>query len=313
MSDTPALAAWLWQQQWLPLRFKKNIYKRLGKSGMVPDAPFEMDFFGLRYQGNLRNGIEFAMFYYGAFEKPLLFFLRDSLEAISKRRQRPTLFCDIGANIGQHSLFMSRHADRVIAFEPFAEVSARLEHHIALNSIDNIELHKLGLSDSNGTLPFFAPTGSNQGVGSFSEDSLQRGNQAAGELQIARADDFFAQHPPPALDLVKIDVEGFEQKVLQGMQASLVRHRPLLVCEITYGEALSFQSQAQFLDCLPEGYRLFMFDTRKADGSTARRKGARAKRTGAYRLTPALWRDRDQDDVIAVPQELVDYIPQRSS
>lgn len=312
MSERPALASWLWQQQWLPLHYKKNLYKRLGKHGEAPDAPFEMDFFGLRYQGNLRNGIEFAMFYYGAFEKPLLFFLRDALQAIKTLRQRPTVFCDIGANIGQHSLFMSRYADRVLAFEPFTAVSARLEHHIALNTIGNIELHKLGLSDSNGSLPFYAPTGSNQGVGSFAEDSLQRGNQPAGELQIARADDFFSQHPVPHIDLVKIDVEGFEQKVLQGMQDNLARHRPVLVCEVTYGEALSFQSQAQFLASLPDNYQLFMFDTRKADGSTARRKGARAKRSGAYRLTPALWRDRDQDDVIAIPDELLDCIPQRS-
>jgi FkbM family methyltransferase len=310
MSSAPALASWIWRQSWIPLKLKKSAYKALAKSGHPPAAEFETDFYGLRYRGNLNNGIEFALFFYGAFEKPLLYFLRDCLQGLDQGKDKAMVFCDVGANIGQHSLFMSRFAGQVHAFEPFSEVSSRLEAHIKLNDLDNIRLHPLGLSDSNGSLPFFAPAGSNQGVGSFVSDSVQRGNQAIGELRIARADDYFREQEIDRVDLVKIDVEGFEAKALAGMQETLKRHRPVVVCEVSYGEALSFDSREAFLACLPDNYQLYCFDTRKPDGSTARRRGARAKRSGRYTLIPlAHWRDRDQDDLVAIPEEKLARVP----
>jgi FkbM family methyltransferase len=315
MSLAHRLYRLLWRQSWISLRYKKTLYKQLCQLGEVNSAPFETDFFGLRYQGNLNNGIEFALYYYGAFEKPLLFFLRDSLLCLcpdAAERQR-SVFFDIGANIGQHSLFMSRYAGQVHAFEPFAAVSERLRHHIALNRIDNIQIHDVGLSDSNGSLPFYAPSGSNQGVGSFDAASTARGNSAAGELAITRADDYVAQHAIQRIDLVKIDVEGFEQKALAGFRNTLLQQRPLIVCEITYGEALSFPSLQSFRAALPPDYELLVFNTRKADGSTARRRGAKAKRSGAYELVSlSAWREQDQDDLVAVPKEKMQLLPLRN-
>jgi hypothetical protein len=113
---------------WLGLRYKKSAYKVLAKAGRAPDAPFRADFFGLKYEGNLKNNIEFSIYFYGAFEKPLLFFLRDALASLANAsaHKSPSCFCDIGANIGQHSLYMSQFAAAVHAFEPFDEVSKKL-------------------------------------------------------------------------------------------------------------------------------------------------------------------------------------------
>ncbi len=301
MTENRSFLHWLWDRQSLPKALRKWIYKRLSKRQAAPDFPFECDFYGLNYSGNLQNGIESAIYFYGAFEKPLLYFLRDSMQGLAPAGG---VFCDIGANIGQHSLFMSRYAAQVHAFEPLDSVSARLKQHIASNQLTNITVHDLGLSDSNGRLPFFAPTGSNQGVGSFDAQSQARGNTPVGELAIARGDDYLTAQGISRIDVMKIDVEGFEQKVLAGMQQSLRQLRPLIALEVTYGDSHSFASIEALLAALPEDYALYIFDTRKPDGSTARRRGARAKRTGEYRLLPLThWRDRDQDDLVAVPVE----------
>lgn len=310
MSAASTLARWIWRQSWLPLRWKKNAYKKLDAQGAAPDAPFAMDFYGLDYRGNLNNGIEFAMYFYGAFEKPLLYFLRDCLNSLGETEPGDTVYCDVGANIGQHALFMSRVATQVHAFEPYPPVSEQLEAHLIRNRIDNVCLHKLGLGDEDGTLPFFAPSGSNTGVGSFDADSQQRGNTPAGQLRIARGDAYLTDLALTRLDLMKIDVEGFERKVLAGLRDTLQRFRPVLVIEVSYGQALSFRSREQFLEHLPADYQVYTFDTRKADGSTARRRGARAKRTGAYRLLALQgWRDRDQDDLVAIPKEKLTIVP----
>lgn len=310
MSASSRLASWIWRQSWLPLRWKKNAYKKLDAQGEAPDAPFTMNFYGLDYRGNLNNGIEFAMYFYGAFEKPLLYFLRDCLTSLSDAEPGDTVYFDVGANIGQHALFMSRVATQVHAFEPYAPVSAQLEAHLELNRIGNVRLHKLGLGDADGTLPFYAPSGSNTGVGSFDAASQERGNTPAGELRIARGDAYLEDLELPRLDLMKIDVEGFERKALAGLRETLKRFRPVLVIEVSYGQPLSFTDQDQFLKHLPADYQVFTFDTRKADGSTARRRGARAKRTGAYRLLALQgWRDRDQDDLVAIPKEKLAIVP----
>lgn len=308
---------WLWRLSWLPTALRRVAYKKLNAAGQAPDAPFEIDFYGLRYRGNLSNGIEFAMYHYGAFEKPLLYFLRDALRAIQETheaREREAIFLDIGANIGQHSLFMSLYADRVHAFEPYHAVANSLREHIRLNAIDNIVVHELGLSDNNGTLPFYAPVGSNKGVGSFDSRSQQRGNRCVGELMIRRGDDFLAANDIPLVDLIKIDVEGYERRALLGMRRMLENSRPVIVCEISYGQPHSFRSKKDLLACLPKDYRLLRFDTRKSNGKAARRRGARAKRTGEYQLLPlTTWRERDQDDLVAVPAELVSVIPRQNT
>lgn len=302
----------LWQQSWLPLHSKKSIYKKLCKFETAPDAPFVTYFFGLQYQGNLNNSIEFNIYYHAAFEKPLLFFLRDTMQALRSSEQAvATLtFADIGANIGQHSLFMSHYADQVYAFEPYAPVRDRLQFHIELNQIQNIQVHGVGLSELDEKLPFFAPTGRNQGIGSFDASTVSKGNQLAGALQLVNGDSYFATAGIIAPTLIKIDVEGFEKNVLVGLRQTLRSARPVLVTEITYGKELSFKSITELQATLPPDYQLFAFDTRKADGSKARKRGAKARRSGEYRLLELQrWRTSGQDDVVACPAEKIALLP----
>lgn len=313
---TPAVKLWefLWRQRWLSLKYKKSIYRKLLSHGEAPDAPFEKDFFGLCYQGNLNNSIEFNIFYYGAFEKPLLFFLRDALLNLQDDSENHgQLFCDIGANIGQHSLFMSRFASHVHAFEPYASVSDKMKHHLQLNGIDNISLHSVGLSDRAEELPFFVPTGRNQGIGSFDASTVNKGNINAGKLSLVRGDDYFPEHGVEAIALMKIDVEGFEKPALKGLRATLQKDRPILVCEISYGGKLAFASREEFLGVLPADYALFCFNTRNADGSKAKRRGSRARRSGEFELLPfAGWRDTGQDDLVACPVEKAGLLPRKN-
>lgn len=312
MSVQRSLANIIWSLPWLGLKHKKSAYKVLAKADAAPDAPFKTDFFGLVYEGNLRNNIEFSIFYYGAFEKPLLFFLSDTLFKLNqdKVNVQDSCFCDIGANIGQHSLYMSQFAGKVHSFEPFDEVSRKLEHQIQLNSLNNITLHKVGLSDTSEDLTFYAPTGSNQGIGSFDANTVSKGNTALGELSLKKGDELFPELAINRIDLMKIDVEGFEKRTLKGLAQTLMEQRPVIVCEISYGAELSFRSREELIAAMPEDYQFFVFDIRKPDGSKARRRGARAKRSGYYQLIPFNgWREKGQDDIVACPKEKIDLLP----
>lgn len=314
MSPIQAIFNFIWRQSWINPKYKKSVYKKLCDLGEVPDAPFCKDFYGLRYEGNLNNNIEFSIFYFDAFEKPLLFFLRDCLHSLARESDQTQLqFFDIGANIGQHSLFISSHAAQVHSFEPFDGVSKKLEHHITLNQINNITLHRLGLSNKTEELDFFAPTGRNQGIGSFDASTVSKGNTCLGKLKLVKGDDYLQAEQLQHIDLLKIDVEGFEKNVLEGLEKTLQLARPIMVVEISYGNALSISSLDELQALLPPDYQLFSFDTRKKDGSKARGRGAKAKRSGAFRLIPFdRWRDSGQDDVVACPAEKLPQLPLQS-
>lgn len=308
MRLTDKLCLFLWNSGHLPPALARIVYKRLAKRRLAPDHPFSQEFFGLHYQGNLNNNIDFQIHFYGAFEKPLLFFLRDAMAALAPHPR--SVFVDVGANIGQHSLFMSRLATQVHSFEPFAKVRERLLLQIAHNALQNIRVHALGLSNENARLPFYAPTGSNEGIGSFDASTTSKGNVAIGELELVRGDDYLAREGIDHIDILKMDVEGFEKLALEGLRETLRATRPLLVCEVTYGKPLSFSSLEEFMSHLPPDYRLFTFDKRKQDGSKARRRDARSRHTGDYRIIPFnAWRSSGQDDIIACPLESVARLP----
>ena len=291
----------LWHTTQINMIWRKIIYREIRRLGKAPDHSFVKDFFGLKYQGNLNNSIEASIYFYGAFEKPLLFFLRDALKAITDDR---TVFMDIGANVGQHSLYASKFASKVVAFEPYSEVNAQFKSQVALNKISNIEIFEYGLSDVEETLRYFAPTGHNKGIGSFDESSQFKGNREYGKLQLLKGDDVVRDNNWQLIKLIKIDVEGFEKKVIKGLRATLKKERPILVCEITYGQRLSFSNLEELITFLPPDYELLTFNTRNVDGSKNKRKGSLAKRTGNYELIPLKsWRTNGQDDIVMIPSE----------
>ena len=67
MSLTYKFCHLLWQQSWVTPGLARVLYKRMAKSGKAPDFAFTRDFFGISYQGNLNNNIDFNIYYYGAF------------------------------------------------------------------------------------------------------------------------------------------------------------------------------------------------------------------------------------------------------
>ncbi len=257
---------YLWKPYFFPRWFSRPIHKILVKRNIAPDFNFKEKFFGLVYEGNFDNHIDFYIFYFGAFEKPILYFMRDYLQAIQKKETlQESIFIDIGANIGQHSLFMSRLVDKVHAFEPFEKVSQRIEWQIESNQLNNIIIHKVGISDSNAFMPFFAPTGLNLGIGSFDQGTTTKGNEYIGDLKVVRGDDYFLENNISKVTIMKIDVEGLEKLVLKGFAKTLKQHRPMILLEISYGEKLSFNSLQEITDLLPEDYQLFVFKKRKKE------------------------------------------------
>lgn len=207
---------------------------------------FEVDFCGFRYKGDIGNHIDFHLFFLGSYETGILRFMG---ELISK----DAVVFDVGANTGHHSLYLSRLAGQVEAFEPYAPVRRVLDQRIADNGIQNIRIHPIGLGDTDAMAEFFEPPDSNTGIGSFLK-SHSFENQAAGlSLPIRRGDAIAEELNLQRVDLIKIDVEDAEDRVLRGLQQVLLKYNPHVVVEVCRANVAS----ADFTSLFPPNYQLF--------------------------------------------------------
>ena len=220
----------------------------------VPEQPqdFEADFFGYVYEGNTGNLIDMQVFAFGAYEKPILFALRDALKV--KAKGEGGVAVDVGANVGHHSMFLSLHAETVHAIEPFPPVLERLRGALETNGITNVVVHPVGYSSEAGTLPFHPPPEDNHGSGSFSAEHLDA-NRPVQQLPLVRGDDDL--QGIARVDLIKMDIEGYERFGFQGLEATMKRDRPVVVFELNVHTDGGFRSRDELEGTFPEGYRFF--------------------------------------------------------
>jgi FkbM family methyltransferase len=287
----------------LPRIIRHSIYRKLRRRGVTPSEEFEIDFFGLQYKGNVKNQIDADVFFYGGFEKTMLFFLRDVM-AIA-----PGTFIDIGANVGNHSLFMSRYAEHVHSFEPFRPVLDKMIYQMKANQVENITVHNVALGNEPGVMQFYAPPEESLGGGSFLESVARKhGERPVVDLPVVCGDEYFACQGIDGFSAIKIDVEGFEVPVLKGLVLTLKRVRPLIIMEVTHGASDFINTTTDIQAYLPGDYALFRFENR--DDRLFSNQGRRRKRTGRYRLYPVSEKvHKKRADVVACPREWLEKLP----
>ena len=145
---------------------------------------------------------------------------------------------DVGANVGIVSLLASRWVGptgRVISFEPSAREFARLREHIERNALANVRaVHAaLGRHDGTATLQVAGPV--NAGHNTLETQFVYPEVTAAYSetASVVRLDNFVSANGVAKVDVIKVDVEGSEHKVIEGAQRTIARDRPALLIEMT--------------------------------------------------------------------------------
>ncbi|XPV69997.1 MAG: FkbM family methyltransferase [Halarcobacter sp.] len=136
---------------------------------------------------------------------------------------------EVGANIGAHTQFFSNrvgHSGKILAFEPQRIVFQTLCANISINSMTNVYTYHMALSNEEGTA-LIAPIDYTK-LGNFGGISIE--NSRKGEsVQQKTLDDFIEQ--VDNLKLIKVDVEGMEEKVLKGAKKIIKKYKPFLYVE----------------------------------------------------------------------------------
>lgn len=179
---------------------------------------------GFRIKVNLGDWLGRHVFVMGDYEPGTARLIRSLLKP-------GDFFVDVGANVGFFTLLGARcvgSSGLVISFEPLHEVRGVLEQNIRLNRLSNVIVRAEAGSDSASSMPYYSARPDHLGC-----SSLRRLDEASAvsEVCTVRLDDVLPQNR--RVRLLKIDVEGAELRVLEGMRERLVSDRPDIVVEIT--------------------------------------------------------------------------------
>lgn len=245
---------------------RKLIRSRLIRKALRPGVPViqwmnhwrhsvltEVD--GIRYRLDLNQLIDSSIYFFGGFEA-------DTVAAMRKCISPGDVVLDIGANVGCHALLFSKlvgPTGKVVAFEPMAWAFQKLCVNRDLNDFaaHNLKVEKMAIGDINRTAqrarfksswPMFgAPA-------DIVEDTVD----------FCTLDSYVASRDLRRVDFIKVDVDGYEHKVIQGGQNTIAHHRPAMLLELC-GYAL--ESTGDSLESLVKMLYFLDYDLMPDSGS----------------------------------------------
>lgn len=247
---------------WLPRSYQRMYFNGPFKLKIDESHAFQM------IQHN-RYGIETELFWKGLGEG----WETASLAIWLKLCQKSQVILDIGAAEGLYALVAQslRPETTVLAFEPLPQPMAELKRNIELNSY-NVALYQQALSNFTGEADFYAESeSSNEGslVSSVSDSA------SAQRVSVTTLANVIEEAKLAQVDLIKIDVEGAEPQVLEGMGNYLDEYKPSMIIEILNDDV--GRQVEKLLDGL--GYLYFDIDDDPRKGPKTIRPSAHIKKS----------------------------------
>ena len=143
-------------------------------------------------------------------------------------------FYDIGANTGYYGIlaaYIGKNKIRSYSFEPIKEYCNCIQESVHLNRLENsIRVFEFALGDKNSKETIhLAGSGS-----TLNKEFIDNKKVPYGIVEVKRLDDVVKQEELPRPDFIKIDVEGYELKVLKGGEKTIKDSLPIIFVEIAY-------------------------------------------------------------------------------
>lgn len=155
-----------------------------------------------------------------------MFYEQEILEDLDKYLTQESVVLDIGANIGNHSVYWGKvtNVKKVFSFEPTDVIFKILEKNIEINNLtEKITIYNIGLGNKNTNGKIASFNIGNVGATGIKED-------ISGDITIKKLDDI-EEIKSERIDFVKIDVEGFEKNILDGAIETITKNRPIVFIE----------------------------------------------------------------------------------
>lgn len=213
--------------------------------GAATHEPVRKQCLGSWYELDLHQLIDGALYYQGSFEPA-------TVQAHKRLVGPGMVVLDIGANVGCHTLHLARlvgHSGHVYAFEPTDWACMKLRRNLELNpDLENVTLLQTALSDAV-TLDVEC---------SFRAQWLSEGSipEENGRTSFETLDASVSRLGLTRVDHIKLDVDGYETKVLRGGQRVLAQFKPTILIELSdYWQRKMGDSAEELLELIPPNYQ----------------------------------------------------------
>jgi len=147
-----------------------------------------------------------------------------NLDKMGKFLNKDSVVLDIGANIGNHTLYFANecHVKKIYSFEPITETFKILKKNIKLNNLeDRVTIQNVGLSNENTT----------GAIASFDEYNIggtRLKHDNDGDIKLITVDSLNIKEK---IDFIKIDVEAMDDKVVLGAAETIRKNLPVIAIE----------------------------------------------------------------------------------
>lgn len=175
---------------------------------------------------------------------------------------KESIVLEAGCHIGSHTIKLGMISKKVYAFEPMPKSNFLLEMNIEINNLKNIILSNKGLSNINKITSFdWIPDG-NPGSSGLSDNPMGRPNyyKEITENKIFVELISIDSLNLDKIDFIKIDVEGYEELVIDGAIETIKKFKPIIVLESWYNHygGINFEfTKNKFIKLLNFGYKLY--------------------------------------------------------
>lgn len=178
-----------------------------------------------------------------------------SIDACFKILRNGGVFIDVGANFGLYSInLMGIPNLRIVAIEPNPITVSRLVENAEINHSRNIEIITTAIGDKNDIVGLYCPSINNSGNFQVTSDN-KRSRFLCPQLSLNY---LFMKLKITTVDLLKVDVEGYEKYVLNGLNFNLIKPKNILL-EIIPKQLNNFScTEEEIFRMLKEnGYSIF--------------------------------------------------------
>jgi FkbM family methyltransferase len=150
---------------------------------------------------------------------------------ILKKKFKNFFFLDIGSNIGNHSIYFSKYFKKVLSFEPNQMLFNLLK--INTQEYKNIKTYNIGLSNCNKNKDLYY-CNENLGGGTLIKKNLLNYKKKIFSIKVKlkKLDNIIFGNKLQNIGLIKLDAEGHEQQIIEGMKNVLKKCSPIILIEV---------------------------------------------------------------------------------
>jgi len=202
-------------------------------------------------------------------------------------------FMDVGVNVGQTILkFRGKFDNPYLGFELNLNCIRYVRKLIKINKINHISLFPVGLSNVDNIVVML----SGKDIDNCSSDSTIIDNLRPHRYQehdrsfapVLKFDNLKIIQPDECLSMIKIDVEGSELEVIEGLIETLKTHHPLIICEVLdYNSTLTADFLQERANKLYEILRSLDYEVYSIDHTDSKLKFRRITEFKLTQWTPA--------------------------